>query len=386
MTDPPARPPPRGRPRPAPLVPGRPRRGAPGRGRGRVHRPGARAAARALAAGLGGTAVEEEDPHAFRVRGTRLGDLAVELDLRHAHPRAHADTLPFRLGPRAAAWLGSALGPSSRASWSPRPCPRPGSRRSTRPWTCCAARARGAAGRPGPARSACTSTSTRPASTPRRWPPSSRPSCCSSRGCGARPWGTPRRWAARLPAGAVPGRLRPPGARAGLPAGPGGPGRGLPGREPDPDRGLDLLPVLLHLDPARVRAALPREKVGARPALHYRLPRARVGEAGLGDSAGLGRLGGGGAAGGRPRPAGGARRAHPGQGRAAGGGRGARAQARPRPGPPADPADHRRGDAPSPAPAFIAREDRKAGPRRGPPWADHRAATSSNERSRAAWS
>ncbi len=27
---------------------------------------------------------------------------------------------------------------------------------------------------------------------------------------------------------------------------------------PTPDRGLDLLPVLLHPDPARVRAALPR--------------------------------------------------------------------------------------------------------------------------------
>jgi hypothetical protein len=81
---------------------------------------------------------------------------------------------------------------------------------------------------------------------------------------------------------------------------------------PTRDRGLDLLPVLLHLDPARVRAALPREKVGARPALHYRLPRARVGEPGWGIGAGLGRLGGGGAAGGRPRPAGGARPGLPG--------------------------------------------------------------------------
>ena len=70
----------------------------------------ARAAARALSAGLGGTVVEE-DPHAFLVRGTGLGDLAVELDIRHAHPRrAYGNTLPVRLGPRAAAWLGSALG------------------------------------------------------------------------------------------------------------------------------------------------------------------------------------------------------------------------------------------------------------------------------------
>lgn len=155
---------------------------------------------------------------------------------------------------------------------------------------------------------------------------------------------------------------------------------------PTRDRGLDLLPVLLHLDPARVRAALPREKVGARPALHYRLPRARVGEPGWGVApawdgwAAVERLAG------DPDRLAALGRAHPGQGRATGGGRGARAQARPGPGPPADPADHRRGDAPSLAPAFIAREDRKAGPRRGPPHADHRAATSSNERSRAAWS
>ena len=51
---------------------------------------------------------------------------------------------------------------------------------------------------------------------------------------------------------------------------------------PTRDRGLDLLPVLLHLDGARVWARLPREKVGARPVLHYRLPRAHVGEPGWG--------------------------------------------------------------------------------------------------------
>ena len=49
---------------------------------------------------------------------------------------------------------------------------------------------------------------------------------------------------------------------------------------PTRDRGLDLLPVLLHLDGARVRARLPREKIGGRPALHYRLARAHVGEPG----------------------------------------------------------------------------------------------------------
>lgn len=69
----------------------------------------ARTAAQALSAALDGT-VAEEDPHAFLVRNTRLGDLTVELDIRYAHPqRAYGKTLPLRLGPRTAAWLGSAL-------------------------------------------------------------------------------------------------------------------------------------------------------------------------------------------------------------------------------------------------------------------------------------
>ena len=43
-------------------------------------------------------------------------------------------------------------------------------------------------------------------------------------------------------------------------------------------RDLDLLPLLLFLDQARVRARLPHEKIGARPAFHYRLPHAYVGD------------------------------------------------------------------------------------------------------------
>src|SRR5215204_6929619 len=67
----------------------------------------ARKASVALAAELGGSMVEE-DPHAFLVRGTRLGNLAVELDLRHTHPQRRTATR-LRLGPRSAAWLGSVL-------------------------------------------------------------------------------------------------------------------------------------------------------------------------------------------------------------------------------------------------------------------------------------
>ena len=67
--------------------------------------PSARRAAQALAAGVGGHVVAE-DAHAFAVRGSDLGDLAVELDLRYAHPQRHGMTLPVRIGPKAAAGLG----------------------------------------------------------------------------------------------------------------------------------------------------------------------------------------------------------------------------------------------------------------------------------------
>ncbi len=49
---------------------------------------------------------------------------------------------------------------------------------------------------------------------------------------------------------------------------------------PTRNRDLDMLPVLLHLDEARVRAALPNEKINGRPAFHYRLPDARVSDPG----------------------------------------------------------------------------------------------------------
>jgi hypothetical protein len=245
---------------------------------------GARAAALALAAGLGGTAVEERDPHAFRVRGTRLGDLAVELDLRHAHPRAHADTLPFRLGPRAAAWLGSALGPLVPRELVTAPLP--AARLAEVDEAVDVLRRAGAGGRgttwsgslglhlnvDPPGLDAGTLAAFLRAFVllePR----------LRREAVGDAP---PRWWRpAFLPAPFPAGYARlvlAPGYRPDL--------AGLAGdylaANPTRDRGLDLLPVLLHLDPARVRARLPREKIGARPALHYRLPRARVGEAGWG--------------------------------------------------------------------------------------------------------
>src|SRR3712207_3167329 len=71
--------------------------------------PNAQAAAQALAADLGGTC-EAEDPHAFKIRGTSLGDMSVETDLRYVHPRRHPE-LGLRLARRVAAWLGTVVSP-----------------------------------------------------------------------------------------------------------------------------------------------------------------------------------------------------------------------------------------------------------------------------------
>jgi hypothetical protein len=45
---------------------------------------------------------------------------------------------------------------------------------------------------------------------------------------------------------------------------------------PSRNRALDLLPLLACLDPGMVKAALPYEKVNARPTLHYRLPNSDI--------------------------------------------------------------------------------------------------------------
>jgi hypothetical protein len=46
------------------------------------------------------------------------------------------------------------------------------------------------------------------------------------------------------------------------------------------NRDLDLLPLLHHFDAKRVRAILPNEKINGRPTFHYRLPDARVSDPG----------------------------------------------------------------------------------------------------------
>jgi hypothetical protein len=239
---------------------------------------GAGGAARALAAGLGGTVVEQ-DPHAFLVQGTPLGDLAVELDIRYVHPQEHGSTLAIRLGPRTAAWLGSVL--------------------------------RGLVPR---------ELITAPVAIGRL--PELDQLVEILRDAGATGQGTT--WIGSLglhfnidPPGLDAGRLTAilkafllldPWLRREIAHGRPLRPAYLPVPYPDAyvrrvvaadywpdlpalaadyldanpsrDRDLDLLPIFLHFDPGQVRARLPHEKIGSRPALHYRLPQAHVSEPG----------------------------------------------------------------------------------------------------------
>lgn len=238
----------------------------------------ARRAAFVLAEALAGV-VEMRDPHAFLVRETRLGDLAIELDVRYAHPWRRDPTMPFRASARLGAvigWLLHGVVPRELITG-----PLPLLRLAEVDAAVAALRAGGAKGR------------------------------------GASLWGSlglhfnvepPRLAAPTLLAylraylllepvlrRAVARRRWRPFLAAAFPADYAR--RVLtPNYQPDlavladhylaanptRDRGLDLLPVLLHLDEARVRAVLPHAKIGARPVLHLRLPQAYVSEPGWG--------------------------------------------------------------------------------------------------------
>ncbi|WP_191059985.1 amidoligase family protein [Geminicoccus harenae] len=240
---------------------------------------GARAAAEALSRGLGG-AVLEEDPHSFLVRGSRLGELTVELDTRYVHPAKHDRSLPVHLGRRSAAWLGALL-----TRFVPRElvvAPLPPERLPEMDKAVELLRSAGARGRGA------------------NWlgslglhfnvdPPSLEvgtllrhlrafllmESWLRQETFRAARWRLGLLLPAAYPQGYVR-RVLAADYRPDLAAFTDDYLRANPTR----NRALDLLPVLLHLDEARVRARLPFEKIGGRPALHYRLPWAHVGEPG----------------------------------------------------------------------------------------------------------
>jgi hypothetical protein len=67
----------------------------------------AEVAAKALAQHFGG-GVNQKDPHAFEVKGSLLGDIAIELDMRYVHPEKGKTTVLQSLGDAVASWVGSA--------------------------------------------------------------------------------------------------------------------------------------------------------------------------------------------------------------------------------------------------------------------------------------
>lgn len=232
-------------------------------------------AGQALAAGLGGTPVQE-DPHGYLVRGTSLGDLRVELDIRYAHPRPDDPSLPVRPGPRAAAllgWLLSGLVPRELIT-GPLPVRQlAGVDRATAVLRAAGATGQGVAMLVGslglhfnvdpPDLEARTITAMLKAFV--LLEPALRRATME----GVR---TRRSiLAAPFPKGYAQG-LTAPGYWPDMTTF----AADYLAANPTRDRGLDLLPILLHLDPARVRARLPYEKISGRPVLHYRLPLARV--------------------------------------------------------------------------------------------------------------
>ncbi|BCM84136.1 hypothetical protein mvi_25970 [Methylobacterium indicum] len=241
--------------------------------------PSARIAAAALAAGLGGR-LAEEDPHAFRLEGTSLGDLRVELDLRAAHPQRRMTEpgalprLPVRAAGRSLAAL---LGPVVPRELITGPLAFDRLPEVDR----LAALLHGAGGRGRGAvllgslglhfnvepsdLTAATLTGLLKAYL--RAEPQLRRETAAGGFLAAR--GLPPPFPAPYAA-----KVLDPAYRPDL----DGLARDYLAANPTRHRGLDLLPLLAHRDEAGVRAALPPdEKVSPRPVLHYRMPQAHIG-------------------------------------------------------------------------------------------------------------
>jgi Putative amidoligase enzyme len=239
--------------------------------------PTAEATARAIAAAIGG-AVVEDDPHAFTVKQSPLGDIAVELDSRFLHAEKR-QTLLGAVLPKMVAWFGSAASlviPCELVT-----APIPVNRLHEVDRLIAILREVGAKG-----------TQDAPIyafglhfnpEIPRQDAQTVAAFLKSFVLLNA--W--LRRQVAPDPTRHLLGFADPfPADYVRMLVSPGY----WPDREtfiddylaanPTRNRDLDLLPLLLHFDEARVRAKLPNEKIRGRPTFHYRLPDARVSDPG----------------------------------------------------------------------------------------------------------
>ncbi len=241
--------------------------------------PTAVASAQALAREFGGT-VTEEDPHAFRLRGSSFGDISVELDSRYVHPeKTRGMAVLGHLPPRVASWLGSAASLIVPCELVTGPVPLDRLHEVDR--IVDVLRELGAKGTQdgalyafglhfnpeaprldvGTIRSILTAFTLLNAWLRRQVAPD--------------PTREFMGFADPFPEDYVR-RLADPGYDPDLPAFIDD----YLAANPTRNRDLDLLPLLLHLDEGRVRAVLPTEKIGGRPTFHYRLPDARVSDPG----------------------------------------------------------------------------------------------------------
>ena len=233
---------------------------------------GTQAAALALQATFGG-AVTSEDRHAHILDSEGLGRMLVELDVRYVHPGRRDRSLPVRL-PR---WAGSLLG-TVLTPFVPRELVMPPLRVAELPVVDRAVATLRAAGASGDGSrhgvglglhfnveppDLKVATILRYLRAYLRLEPRLRREILA---------GGRHRLAAAFPQGYAELVLAP-----GYRPGPIELVADYLSWNPTRDRGLDLLPIFLHLEPARVRAVLPHAKIGTRPVLHNRLPLARVG-------------------------------------------------------------------------------------------------------------
>jgi len=236
------------------------------------------AAADVLARALGGMVIEE-DPHAFVVQGSAIGDISVSLDIRYLHPGKSDGTLLGSVVPALASWIGSAASLVAPCEFVTAPIPFDRLHEVDQAVT--ALREAGAKGTQdgvlyafglhfnpeAPDLEAESIVSILKAfvlldAWLRR---GAAPDATRSLLGFADPF--PDDYVRRI----VAPDYRPDMASF---------IDDYLAANPTRNRDLDLLPLLLYLDADRVRSVLPNEKINARPTFHYRLPDARVSDPG----------------------------------------------------------------------------------------------------------
>lgn len=233
------------------------------------------ASARALAAALGGT-VMERDPHSFVIQDTELGDISIELDSRYLHPDKNA---LLGVGPKLASWIASAARLVVPCELVSAPVPFDRLHRFDR-----ATEVLRQAGAKGTQDGALYAFGLHFNPETPRLDPETIVSVVKAfvllnawlrRQVAPDPTRDLLGFADPFPDEYVR-RIVSPDYWPEIPdliddyllA------------NPTRNRDLDVLPLLLFLDEAKVRARLPNEKIGKRPTFHYRLPDARVSDPG----------------------------------------------------------------------------------------------------------